>query len=155
MMRVWSFYDPSTGHFLDRKYRSTADEHLAENTPAGSMAIEGDYDHLSQKVQVGIDVQDDDGAFRPSIVDYQPPQTSRDHEWDADIKRWKLTASAAETQRQRAAAKMGIRDIEISQGRASRELLLEIADKLGITGAAVDRLSAIDVEASALRPLLK
>jgi hypothetical protein len=155
MMRTWSFYDLTTGLFLDRRYRSTTDDHVALNTPPGARAIEGEFDHLSQRVQIGGDIAEEDGTVRPNLVDYQPPQPSPDHEWNPDTRRWQLSPATATRQQQVISVRMLIRDTELSQHRAARELLLQIAEQLGISGAAVDRLKAADAAISSTRPLLK
>ncbi|HZR03385.1 MAG TPA: hypothetical protein VFA81_09465 [Burkholderiales bacterium] len=51
MIKNWSFFDSSTGHFVGRTF-SGLDQHLQANTPAGCAAAEGLHDHLSQRVDV-------------------------------------------------------------------------------------------------------
>jgi hypothetical protein len=70
-----------------------------------------------------------------------------DHEWNATIKRWQLTAATVAAQEARRAALAGIAALEGSQPRAVREALL------GAPGA-LDRLKVLDAQIAALRPQL-
>ena len=130
------FYDEATGLFTGRSLSVTDGEHAAAaikaNTPPGKVGFEGDVDPLAQRVDVSTG----------KLVDYQPPQPSADHEWDASTKRWQLTAAAATRKRARAAALQQIAALEQSQHGAVRDALL---------GRGTDRLKAIDEQIAELR----
>jgi len=136
-MKIWSMYDPATGLFLGRTFAATEDSHVATNTADHEVAIEGSFDHLSHRVDLAT------GA----VVDYQPPQPSSDHEWNAASKRWQLTAAVAAKQAARAAALGQIAMLEASQHRAVREAALG-------DPAAAATLKAIDDQIKALRAQL-
>jgi hypothetical protein len=132
-----SFYDKTTGMFSGVRYHGLED-HIEVNTPNGHAAAIGAHDHLSKRVDLATG----------ELVDYQPPAPSADHEWNADTKRWQLTAAAAEKESKRAFALNRIDHLENSQARALRELAL------GSTEAAA-RLKAIDDEIASLRSHLR
>jgi hypothetical protein len=132
-VKTWSFYEQATRLFSGLKF-SGNQSILSANIPAGHKALEGQYDHLSQRVDIETG----------QVVDYQPPQPSPDHEWDAATKRWRLKADVAERQRRREAALAQIRTLEAAQARPMREAAL------GIAGA-VERLRAIDEQIAQLR----
>lgn len=132
MNSVWHFYEPHSGHFTGCKFCGPAYA-LEANTPAGLKAYEGEIDHLSQRLG-------ENGA----LIDWQPPQPSSDHEWNAEMRRWVLTAAAADRHRRRIEALARIEQLERSQHRAIREAAL------GQAGAG-DRLKAIDQEIAQLR----
>jgi hypothetical protein len=131
------FYDAATGIFTSRSFSVTDSERaaalVAANTPAGQKAFEGEVDPLAQRLDLAT------GA----LVDYQPPQPTANHEWNADTKRWQLSAAAAA----RRSARGRIHALESGQARAVREAAL------GQPGAA-DRLRAIDAQIEKLRALL-
>lgn len=137
-MKTYSFHHKDTG-LLHGKRVVTDFVAVAEiNTPADHVVIEGEYDHLSQKVDTAT------GA----VVDYQPPQPTADHEWNADEKRWNLTQDALTRRHLHAMAVDGILTLENKQLRAMREYML------GDT-TAVRRLKDIDDQIAALRKDLK
>ncbi len=51
-MRTWSFYSEADGRFLSRRLTSTDRNAREINTPPGYRAIEGHFDHLSQRVDL-------------------------------------------------------------------------------------------------------
>lgn len=79
---MWSIYEIKTGLFTGARFRLHAfdqkqfDQHLKE----GEAALEGEFDHLSQKIEHG------------EVVNFQPPQPKNNShmiwEWDAGVKRW-------------------------------------------------------------------
>jgi hypothetical protein len=103
------------------------------------VAIEGRYDHLSQRVD--LDTGD--------IIDYRPLAPDDDHEWNGDRKRWILKPDVAERRRGQAQARARIEALEIGQRRPMRELALD-SDNV----EAKRRLQAIDAEISELRRAL-
>lgn len=138
-MRRFHFYHAETGLFADLSVcvggDPSSDEKVRANTPEGHAALEGEFDHLSQRVDVAT------GA----VVDHQPPAPTTDHEWNATTKRWQLKPAVAATQEARRAALAQIVMLEQSQDAAVRDALL---------GRGTDRLKAIDEQITALRSQL-
>lgn len=87
-MSEWSFFDPATGLFDGRRF-SGPDRMLHANQPPGMAALKGAYDHLSQRVDLATG----------KVVDYKPPAPPdtefETFAWDASIKRWVGTPTAA------------------------------------------------------------
>lgn len=80
-MTTWSFYNAGSGLFVGKVFRGSL-ETLAQNNPDGFLAMEGEYDHLSKRVDLATG----------GIVEYVPPQPANTPEntwsWSAPIKRW-------------------------------------------------------------------
>lgn len=129
-----SFYHKDTGVICDYHLHTSDETTIALNTPTDHRAIDGHYDHLSQRIDVSVapatvPVLNQHGIAQGTrlvykILDYQPPQPSPDHEWDGTTKRWRLSAAAVERNQQRAAAAARIVQLEASQHAVVRELLL-------------------------------
>jgi len=136
-MSAYKFYHKATGLFLPAVFQTDDPRMLRNNTPAGHAALEGEYDHLSQRVDVS-----DPAA--PKVVDYQPPQPSSDHEWNASTKRWQLSQAAAGRLAAQTAARQRIVELEASAAPLLRKSVLGDA-------AALDALRALDAEISALQ----
>lgn len=134
-MKTYSFYDKATGAIHPTIFSSDDDSQLANNTPADNIAIDGQFDSLSQRVDIATGL----------VLDYQPPAPSADHEWNAITKRWQLSAAAQSKIDNHNSAITGISSVELRSLRALREWAL------GMPGAA-DRLKAIDDEITSLRP---
>lgn len=110
MNKHYSFFDSVTG-LLSQKTLCCSSTRIAENIPQGMAAIEGVYDHLSQRVDVEsiAVVSESFGEFgateeeltRPRaiannwrsrllhpdeapVIDYQPPSPGDDYEWIQD-----------------------------------------------------------------------
>jgi hypothetical protein len=132
--RHWAFFDPVTGLFAGRTYGGSSVEGLKNNTPEGCAAIEGMYDHLAQRVDI----------ITGEVVDYQPPQPSADHEWNADTKRWQLTAAAQDVINADAIARAQLEAIDRQSIRALREAALGKPE-------AVALLATLDAQATPLR----
>lgn len=137
MNKTWSFFDPSTGQFAGRTY-SGPEAALEVNTPTGLAPLEGEFDHLSQRVDL-------DNA---EVIDWQPPQPDDDHEWDSERRRWVQTAAARERDVRRMQAQVRIERAEKRQTRAIREHLLGDA-------TALQRLADIEAEIVASRADLR
>lgn len=79
--RTWSFYDTATGALAPGSMTCSAAQADA-NTPPGWAAIEGRFDHLSQRVNLATG----------QVEDYQPPAPADDElrtwAWDESTKRW-------------------------------------------------------------------
>ena len=113
MNKTFSVYRKSDGLFTGgRLHVPEAD--LARNLRDGEAHVDGTVDHLSQRVDLAT------GA----VVDYQPPQPSIDHEWNAEVKRWQLTATASVKQQARVAADAQIAALIASQHDAVRAAIL-------------------------------
>lgn len=122
-MKTYSFYDPASGTFSGATFAG-AERLLERNTPVGMVAIEGRFDHMSQRVENG------------QVVDYQPPRPDEEHEWGLDERgrrRWVKTADVLARERKQIAARQAIAEIEAKQVRSLVELRLdsEAADKDG------------------------
>lgn len=116
-MKTYSFADKATGLFIGRTF-STDDERLVQQNlelNPDHLPVEGKHDHLSKR----YDHQ------TQTVVEHQPPRPSVDHEWDDDIKRWKLTAAAAATKQTKVDTLAEIARLEASQGRTLREAILD------------------------------
>lgn len=136
-MNLVSFYHKDTGLFKASRFSTSDPALIPLNTPANYIAIEGHFDHLSQRVNLAT------GA----VEDYQPPQPDANHEWNKIAKRWQLNAATARAKEQMAEALQAIANLEASQPRAVREILLG-------RQAALLRLREIDEEIAELRKKL-
>lgn len=135
-MKQFHFYHRETGLLHPKVVVLNVPEYeiaqtLMANAPADHLPIEGALDCECMKVDVG----------NRQIVDHQPLQPSIEHEWNAERKRWLLSAESAAKQRKRIAAQTRIRQIEQSQARRVREILAENDQ----------RLKTMDQEIAALR----
>ena len=141
MMRRFSFYHKDTG-ILQSAHLSISDHvacirNVEANTPPDHEWIEGQYDHLSQRVE----------PTTKKIIDYKPPQPSADHEWNTDKKRWQLTSAVRDKQRIRADALAQIVTLERRQHRAIREAVLNQPE-------GIKRLATIEEQIATLRKVL-
>lgn len=99
---TWHFYDLGTGLFADGTL-VCPDADVAANTPAGYGALRGEFDALSQRVDVAaeqpaepeLDEHGQPVLWAPPVIDYQPPAPADDElrtwAWDAATKRWVAT----------------------------------------------------------------
>jgi hypothetical protein len=126
-MKTVSFYDLTTGLFAGRTFASTDEDQIEQHTPDGHGHVEGVHDHLSRRVDLATG----------EVVDHQPEQPSADFEWDAQAKRWKLSAAVLASQQARSSAMTEIARLEAACIRPLRELAL------GIAGAH-DRLAGLE-----------
>lgn len=114
-MYTWHFARMSDGIFTGESFSASRRSRIEGNVPDGLVAVENVRDWLSQRVDVETG----------EIVDYQPPQPSFDHEWNAEIRRWVLKPEVVAAQTRRAAARSRIDELERKQARRVRELLAE------------------------------
>lgn len=136
-MKQFSFFHRESGA-LHRNVFSTDDEtQLESNTPKDHAPIEGQFDHLSQRVNI------ESGK----VIDFIPQPPSADHVWNPETKRWQPSAAARDREAKTAAATSRIAQLEASQHRHVREHCL------GVAGAAA-KLQAIDDEIFSLRSQL-
>src|SRR5258708_4244152 len=127
MNKHYSFFDQATG-LISPQNLCCSSRRIAElNTPDGMAAMEGVYDHLSQRVDVSsmpmaIAVATDSksmplviaaaSAEAPPVIDYVPPSPGDDYEWIHDddegnrVRRWlkKPEVVATETAKAKAMA---------------------------------------------------
>ncbi len=86
-MKTYSFYEPDTGLFTPRQF-SGPEETVEANTPAGTVAIEGQHDW--RRVRFNLATQE--------IEPYQPPSPPSTewatYAWDAEA--WTWVASPTE-----------------------------------------------------------
>jgi hypothetical protein len=76
-MSIYSVYDRTTGVIAFAVLCKNGDR-LQGIVPEGHGCILGDYDGLSQRVDVE--------TFQ--VVDYQPRRPSENHQWNSQAKRW-------------------------------------------------------------------
>jgi hypothetical protein len=111
--QTWSIYRLEDGKFIGYTI-CLPDEAIEMNTPEGHAFIVGHHDHLSKRVDIPTGL----------VVDDQPPSPSADHEWNADTKRWQLTASIQAKAQVRAVAIARIAELDAWQHRHVRDMLL-------------------------------
>ena len=116
-MKTFSFYDPATGNVYPRKlqcFARVSEAFVAANTPDGAIAIEGDFDPLSQRIDLETG----------QAVEFQPPRPEG-YTWDADLKRWTKPQSMQDAESRRLNALARIEDLEKRQARPVRELAVD------------------------------
>jgi hypothetical protein len=133
-MISYSFYHRESGAIHPKVFSTDDATQLRANTPADHLPIEGHHDPLSKRVDVTVppELVDDINRygcavgkrFVHKIIDYQPPAPSADHEWNAETKRWQLSAAVQAKAQARAAAAARIAELEASQHGVVRDLLL-------------------------------
>jgi hypothetical protein len=119
---MYSFYDAATGTLLNRRFTGTA-EYIPANTPPGHVAIAGQFDHLSQRVDI----------VTMEVIDWQSPQPAdsslKTWHWRTDecgAPRWVSSPTdLARTQQAQEKIKVQIDNLEKTQNRALRELALD------------------------------
>jgi hypothetical protein len=108
LSRQWRFYDPATGVMLRREFVGPK-RLVKRNTPAGFAVINGNFDPLSQRVDITVQPpppvidpqtgQDISPPWYPPVIDYIPPQPANDQwrtwAWDTGTKRWVSTPTLA------------------------------------------------------------
>jgi hypothetical protein len=122
-------YDLTTGLFTGQAHHTNAKHPAAvaafidASTPPGHGAYVGKYvDYLSKRVDLPTGL----------LVEYQPPQPSRKHTWNAEAKRWQVKSRA-----QRELAMARIAELESSTHRAVRETLIRACEALDAIKEAV------------------
>jgi hypothetical protein len=155
-MRMVSFFNKGTGLFNGSHMICSDDAAVALNTPPDHIAIDGHHDHLSKCVDVFCGAPEIVDAVNQygiptggkltlhKVIEYQPPAPSADHEWNAETKRWQLSAAVMARQQGRTDALAAIAVLEAQCIRPMRELAL------GFPGAQ-ERVAAIDSQIAELR----
>ena len=138
MVKTFSLYEAATGLFTGKRLQCDEDALLQMRLPPGTLAREGGFDHMSQRVDLTTGC----------VVDYHPLAPSGDHEWNAASKRWQIKPGVRENEGRRAVVFARIHALETSQGRAVREATLG-------DPAALKRLKEIDAEIASLRAELQ
>jgi hypothetical protein len=147
-MKTWHFFDAATGLFTGSSVSyppgiPNIDDFVESKIPAGQKAIAADgIDHASMRVNIETG----------QVVDYQPPQPSPDHEWNATTKRWQLTEAARAAAVADQAARSAITAAEAGSDRVVREALLELLPK---DSPARQKLQQLDDVIAAERPKIK
>ena len=146
-MSTWHFFDLATGKFSGRTYAGPQ-SHLDANLPAGSGAVLGVTDWMSQCVGLGA------GA----LMDHQPPAPQSDElrtwSWDAAARRWISAPTLAALKAPRIAeVQLAIEAQERAQDRPQRELMAAFRLSLPAPAFAANKMAAIDVEIARLRAL--
>ena len=89
-----SIYDAETGLFNGTRIDCLSVDTLTQNTPPGHAAMAGNFDYMSQRVDLSTG----------EVVDWQPPAPPDDEwqtwSWHVDSKRWRATPTTAATARQ-------------------------------------------------------
>lgn len=124
---TWSFYDPATGSFVGRTYRG-AD--LAANTPAGCAAIEGRFDHRTQRVDLATG----------QVVAWEPPPQP---------------AAEARDRALRLRAEIAAIEQATTPLRALREAVLALAAGLPVPAESAGALATAEAAIAPLRERLR
>jgi hypothetical protein len=84
-MSTWSKYRLADGMFTGVTVSCRGD-YLDANVEPECGCVIGEYDALSQRVDL----------ITGLVIDYQPPQPSPDHAWDAESRRWLYVPTLAD-----------------------------------------------------------
>jgi len=155
-MQTYSAFVIETGELTGRKI--TGDAWLrAINTAPGEDWIEGDYDHLSQRVAWAPD--DFGNSSVAVVVAYQPAAPAATEwatwSWDAIARRWLPVPTLAALKQQAAAPVLKqLAELDVKVVRPAGEIAQAWAEGLPPPAAAALRLSGLNAEKAALRQLL-
>ena|ERR1039458_7730085 len=133
MIKSYSLYEAATGLFTGKRLHCDDEGLLSARLPAGTLALEGSFDHRNQRVDLATG----------KVVGYRPPPPSAEHEWNETERRWQVRPARG-TEGRSAVIYARIQALEATQGRAVREATL--GDE-----TAIKRLREIDAEINALR----
>src|SRR5271155_3008640 len=92
MTKTFSLYIAATGLFTGKRLQCDDDALVEMRLPPGTLAMEGAYDHMSQRVELSTG----------NVVAYHPLAPSADHEWNAASKRWQIKQGVREVEGRRA-----------------------------------------------------
>lgn len=148
MSKTWTFYDSATGLFQPGCSIGPEGADMSGFAPAGFLPMEGEFDHLSQRVNV---------EDTEEVIDYQPPAPDDDDlrtwDWDTETKRWVATPTVAG----RKPAMLGTVEAQMlaiestEQARPTRELVLALLAATTPPPEAVAALEAVEAELTTLR----
>lgn len=127
---MYSFADEKTGRFAKKRV-SCREGLIALNTHAGYIAVEGDHDYRTRRLDVAA-LAASSGSAKDHVVDYERPAEEVEAE----------RVAAADS-----AAQRDINDLELRSLRTIREAVI----KLLPDGEDKDRLLAIDEAVAASR----
>jgi hypothetical protein len=133
MTKTYSLYEAATGLFIGKRLHCDDEGLLSARLPAGTLALEGTFDHRCQRLDLATGV----------VVGYRSPVPSGNHEWNNAHKLWHVTDARGADERA-AAIYARIQALEARQCRAVREATLGDA-------TAMKRLKDIDAEIKDLR----
>lgn len=139
-MKSFGFFLKTTGRFHSKLLLASCAADAENNCPLGYEIIEGQFDPLSQRVNLATG----------EVIDYQPEQPSADHEWNVDARRWRLKPEVVERNNQRATAQQTIATLEAQQPRAMRELAIDPNN-----ADALQRLQSIDAAIADQRRIIQ
>ena len=138
-MNVHSFYDAATGLFTGSTFSTNLGDPAAHaealklNTREGLAQVEGIHDRLSRRVDLKTG----------GVVDYQPPASSADHEWNAQTKRWQLNGAATDKAVLREQARSELATIEAKMPSLLRSVALNRRGALAELAKADDRIAEL------------
>lgn len=140
-MKTFSIYKLADGLFTGQRFSlAPFDKARAEsNVPSGCGMIEGEYDHLSQCVDISTG----------KVIEYQPPKPSENSVWNDKTRRWEKHPLVADAVRRAEQARQSIAELEVSQRRPLRELALDPSNFL-----AKERLLGINAQIEEQRKYL-
>lgn len=141
MNRNWAFYDASTGLFRPKRITCPDTFDISKNTPEGCIAIEGSYDHLSQRMDIE----------RGEVVDYVPPAPNDDFEWNADIKRWLKRPEVLQWERASEVAQAQLAAIDAQKVRALTDHVLAPNERGADGKLPRERLAEFEAQMEPLR----
>lgn len=121
-MKTWHLYDKHTGLFTGRAFQGLENA-LKGNVPEGFGARSDVDDWQSQKVDFASG----------EIIDHQPQAPDSFHEWNAETKRWQLTAEREQQIAEDAAARRQLEELDRKAVRAI------IEDRLGMKPSVSDK----------------
>lgn len=128
----WSEYDESSGEFTGNQVTHNING-LQLPQREGRSWIAGCFHPDTHSVEAG------------SVIERRSSQPSCDHEWDQQMQRWELSATALSRMNRRNAGLSRMRELDAASIRAMREV------SLGEPGPGALRLAAIESELKDLR----
>jgi hypothetical protein len=136
MTKTYSLYEAATGLFTGKRLYCDDEGLISMRLPAGILALEGKFDHCSQRMDLATGV----------VVEYRQPAQSVVDERNSSDLRWQVKSTRSCADRT-AIIHARIHMLEATQGRAIREATLGDA-------TAIKRLQDIDAEINDLRKQL-
>jgi hypothetical protein len=133
MTKTYSLYEAATGLFIGKRLHCDDEGLLSARLPAGTLALEGTFDHRCQRLDLVTGV----------VVRYRSPAPSSNDQLNNAHKLWHVTDAGGVDERT-AVIYARIQALEATQGRAVREATLGDA-------TAMKRLKDIDAEIKDLR----
>ncbi len=132
-MAIFYVYSTASGLFTGTVLsvpRGSLAANLGSECAAIEVGVEGDIDPLSQRVDL----------VSGALTDYVPPQPSERHVWNAETKRWVLSADAVARRAQHERSLRLLQAGDLRALRAIRELTIDPDNQ-----AARERLVSIEL----------